>query len=287
MPDKYTALWLSYSSISDFLGCPRAYYLKNIYKDPKTGHKFNLMSPPLALGQTVHSVLESLSVLPKEQRFSKPLLTKFDEEWKKVSGKKGGFLDSESEYKYKRRGEEMLKKVYNNPGPIERLSVKINKELPYFWLSEKEDIILCGKIDWLEYLPKTNSIHIIDFKTGKKKEDEDSLQLPIYNLLASNCQKRDVAKASYWYLETDDRCAEVALPDVEESFNKILEIARRIKLARQLNKLSCPNQGCFACRPMEKIINGEAELVGQDEFGRDVYILQGESLVSGDDSMIL
>lgn len=285
MPDKYTALWLSHSSISDFLQCPRAYYLKNIYKDPKTGHKINLMSPPLALGQNVHNVLESLSVLPKETRFAKSLITKFDEEWKKVSGKKGGFLDSESEYKYKRRGEEMLKRVYNNPGPIERLSVKINKDLPYFWFSEKEDMILCGKIDWLEYLPDTNSVHIIDFKTGKKKEDDDSLQLPIYNLLARNCQNRNVAKASYWYLETDNRCAEVELPGIEESEKKVLEIARRIKLARQLNKLTCPNNGCFACRPMEKIINGEAELVGQDDYRRDVYILKGET--TSEDSVIL
>lgn len=287
MPDKYTALWLSYSSISDFLQCPRAYYLKNVYKDPTTGHKINLMSPPLALGQTVHNVLESLSVLPKEKRFAKSLITKFDDEWKKVSGKKGGFLYPESEYKYKRRGEEMLKRVYNNPGPIERLSVKINKDLPNFWLSEKENMILCGKIDWLEYLPETNSVHIIDFKTGKKKEDDDSLQLPIYNLLASNCQKRDVVKASYWYLETDNRCTEVELPDIEESEKKVLEIARRIKLARQLNKLSCPNHGCFACRPMEKIINGEAELIGQDDFRRDVYILKGETVDEENDSVIL
>ncbi|MFH1564958.1 MAG: PD-(D/E)XK nuclease family protein [bacterium] len=287
MPDKYTALWLSHSSISDFLQCPRAYYLKNIYKDPKTGHKINLMNPPLALGQSVHNVLESLSVLPKEQRFAKSLITKFDEEWQKVSGKKGGFLDPESEYKYKRRGEEMLKRVYNNPGPIERLSVKINNDLPFFWLSEKENMILCGKIDWLEYLQETDNVHIIDFKTGKKKENDDSLQLPIYNLLARNCQKRNVAKASYWYLETDNRCTEVELPDVEESKNKVLEIARRIKLARQLNKMSCPKQGCFACRPMEKIINGEAELVGQDDFRRDVYILKEETAGGGDDSVIL
>ena len=64
MPDQYTAVWVSHTSISDFLQCPRAYYLKNVYKDPKTRHKIQLMSPPLALGQVVHSVLESLSILP-------------------------------------------------------------------------------------------------------------------------------------------------------------------------------------------------------------------------------
>ncbi|MFC1615275.1 RecB family exonuclease [Patescibacteria group bacterium] len=276
MPDKFTAVWLSHSSISDFLKCPRAYYLKNVYKDTKTGHKITLMSPALALGQTVHTVLEGLSVLPKDERFSKPLLAKFDDEWKKVAGKQGGFLDADSEYVYKKRGEEMLKRVYNNPGPIEKLSVKMGQELPQYWLSEEENLILCGKIDWLEYLPETDSVHIIDFKTGKKREEEHSLQLPIYNLLVNNCQKRKVSKASYWHLATDDKCIEMKLPDLEESRKAVLEIGRKMKLARQLKKFDCPHNGCFACKPMEKILNGEAELVGQDTNRKDVYILKAE-----------
>jgi len=88
MPDKYSAVWVSHTSISDFLHCPRAYYLRNIYKDPKTGHKIKLMAPALALGLTVHEVLESLSLLPKNKRFEEPLLVKFDKVWEKVSGRK-------------------------------------------------------------------------------------------------------------------------------------------------------------------------------------------------------
>jgi len=289
MPDKFTAVWLSHSSISDFLKCPRAYYLKNVYKDPKTGHKIALMSPALALGQTVHTVLEGLSVLPKDERFSKPLLAKFDDEWKKVSGKQGGFLDADSEYVYKKRGEEMLKRVYNNPGPIIKKAVKIKAEndLPRYWLSEEENLILCGKIDWLEYFPETDSVHIIDFKTGKKREEEHSLQLPIYNLLVHNCQKRKAVKASYWHLATDDKCVEMTLPDIEEARKTILEIGRKMKLARQLKKFDCPHNGCFACKQMEKILNGEAELVGQDDHRRDIYILKEEKDDEADRSVIL
>ncbi len=290
MPDKFTAVWASHSSISDFLQCPRAYYLKNIYKDPKTGHKITLMNPYLALGQTVHSVLESLSVLPADERLTKiPLVARFDEEWKKVSGKKGGFFDSDSEYKYKKRGEDMLKRVYNNPGPIGRKAVKItSNDLPQYWLSEEENIILCGKIDWLEYLEETDSVNIIDFKTGKKKEDENSLQLPIYRLLVHNCQKRKATGASYWYLETDDKPIEVELPDLEDARKKVLEVARKMKLARQLNKFNCPDDGCFACEKIEKIINGDAELIGLDNYRRDIYILDKNSRdIENDESIIL
>ena len=84
--DKYTATWASHTTINDFLRCPRAYYLKAMYKDPKTNHKIKLMSPALALGQAVHEVLESLSVLPKQSRFSESLIAKFEKE--------GGFSEN-------------------------------------------------------------------------------------------------------------------------------------------------------------------------------------------------
>ncbi len=273
--DKYTAVWVSHTSIADFLKCPRAYYLKHVYRDPKTKHKIKLMAPPLALGQSVHEVVESLSQLPREKRFHEPLLVKLDRAWQKVSGKKGGFFDPDSEYKYKVRGQDMIRRIMNHPGPIERQAVKIQNDLPYFWLSDEDNIILCGKVDWLEYLPETDSVHIIDFKTGKNEEDEASLQLPIYHLLVHHCQKRKVEKASYWYLDSSDTLTEKTLPNLEEAKDRVLTIARQIKLARQLERFKCPEgeAGCYACGPMEQILKGKAECVGTDEFNADVYVL--------------
>lgn len=284
--DKYTATWVSHTSISDFLVCPRAYFLKHMYRDPKTNHKIKLMAPPLALGQSVHEVLESLSVLPVEKRFVEPLINKYAVSWKKVTGKKGGFLDADTEQRYRLRGEEMLKRVTDHPGPVARQAVKIKMDLPHYWLSEEENIILCGKIDWLEYLPVTDSVNIIDFKTGKNEEDKDSLQLPIYHLLVHNCQKRKVEKVSYWYLDKSDDLIEAKLSNIEDSFKKVLEIARKLKLARTLNKLACSQgNGCRACKPYEAILRGEAEFVGNDEYNADIYILSNS--LTEDDSIIL
>ena len=273
--DPYSALWLSHSSISDFLKCPRSYYLKNVYKDPKTGHKIQIMSPALALGQAVHNVLESLSVLPTKDRFKQSLLEKFDKEWQKVSGNNGGFTSEDQEQKFKKRGEAMIKRVMANPGPLENLAVKIKEDLPHFWLSEEDNFILCGKIDWLEYFPDSDSVNIIDFKTSKHAEDSNSLQLPIYYLLVKNCQQREVIKASYWYLEHSNTLEEKELPDLEEARQKIMEIGKKIKVARKLNVMKCPNgeKGCFACRGFEKILRGEAEFVKTGEYNRDIYIL--------------
>ncbi|EKE06142.1 MAG: hypothetical protein ACD_19C00079G0047 [uncultured bacterium] len=274
MRDKYKAVWVSHSSISDFLACPRAYYLRNIYKDPKSGNKITVTSPALSLGQAVHEVVEGLSILPVEERLKISLLKKFDVAWAKVTGKFGGFKDLTSEEEYKERGRQMLKRVESHPGPILNKAVKIPSTfIPNYYLSEKDDIILCGKIDWLEYLESTDSVHIIDFKTGKNEENDDSLQLPIYLLLATNTQSRPVTKASYWYLDKSDELVEKQLPNIVDSNEKVLTIARRIKLARQLNHFICPTDGCMKCRPLERILKSEGEKVGVSDTRQDIYIL--------------
>lgn len=286
--DKYTATWISHTSINDYLQCPRAYYLKNIYKDRVSGNKIQITSPALALGSSVHEVIESLSIIPTDKRFDESLILKFDQVWGKYSGEKGGFADLDEEHRYKERGKAMLRKVMENPGPLANLSVKIKEEVPYFWISEDENIILCGKVDWLEYFKDQDSVHIIDFKTSKKEEDENSLQLPIYHLLVRNCQSRKVTKVSYWYLEFSDEPIEKELPDVTEAQVKILEVGRKIKLARKLEKLECPNgtDGCVFCRPLEAIVRGEGKKVGENNH-RDIYIWSKEELPTEDDSMIL
>ncbi len=275
--DKYTAVWVSHSSISDYLRCPRAYFLKNIYKDRSTGNKVQIVTPALALGSAVHEVIESLSTIPSNIRFDDSLVLKFDGLWDKYSGKKGGFRDMEEEHKYKERGKAMLRRVMEHPGPLLNLAVKIKESLPYYWLSEEDNIILCGKIDWLEYFKDEDNIHIIDFKTSKKEETTDSLQLPIYHLLVANCQKRPVAKASYWYLDFADLPKEKELPNLEEANNKVLEIGRKVRLARRLEKFDCPNgkDGCLVCRPLEAVLRGEGERVGESGR-RDTYILPVE-----------
>ncbi|MEI6478148.1 MAG: PD-(D/E)XK nuclease family protein [bacterium] len=279
MPDTRTAVWLSHSSIGDYLKCPRAYYLKNLYKNPKTGRKLALMQPALALGQAVHTVLESLQDLPVDVRLNDSLLDKYEDVWKKVSGKWGGFTDTTEEEGYKKRGREMLERVEKHPGPLLNKALRIPEDsmmikgLPSFYLSEAENIILCGKIDWLEYLPETDSVHILDFKTGKHEEKAGSLQLPIYHLLVKNCQKRVVTKASYWYVDSKDAPTQVTLPDLATSEKQVMDVALSVKLAREKRLFDCPRGGCFACTPYEEIIDGKAEYVGVDtEMNKEVYI---------------
>lgn len=275
MVDEYSATWVSHSSISDFLKCPRSYYLRNVYKNPKTGHKMAIVTPPMALGQAVHEVIESLAVLPVEERLKISLVKRLDPVWIKIAGKKGGFKTHEEEVVYRERAVQMLINLQENPGPILEKAIKIKSKmnLPHFWLNEEDGIILCGKIDWLKYNDKDDSVRIIDFKTGKNEEKEDSLQLPIYLLIATNTQTKDVKGASYWYLDRDDGLVEKELPDLGESYDNVYKVAKRIQLARKINHFKCPKDGCYACRPYEKILKGEGEFVGVSDTKQDVYVI--------------
>jgi len=276
--DKYSAVWVSHSSMGDFLKCPRSYYLKNIYKDPKTKRKINIVSPALSLGSAVHEVVEGLANFKVEERFTKDLEKEFDLAWKKLSGKRGGFKDEKEEDEYKQRGIEMIRRVIENPGPLKRKTIKIkdghNGMPPNFLISEEENIILCGKIDWLEYIEENDSVKILDFKTGKHDEDALSLQLPIYLLLATTMQKRKVSGASYWYLDRDNDPKDVVLPDIDESRRRVLETALRVKKARETKDFLCPRgqEGCFCCKPFEAILRGEAVLVGASGY-QDLYMI--------------
>jgi ATP-dependent helicase/DNAse subunit B len=274
---KQFPLWVSHSKLALFLRCPRAYYLQYEYKDPKTGHKINIVNPALALGNAVHEVFEVLLAekIPAEKRLEKSLLALFNNAWVKFAGKAGGFTSSQEEQEYKNRGEMMVQRVIDNPGPIIKKALTLPESAdglpPRFLLSEKENILLCGKVDWLEYIPEKNAVHIIDFKTGKHDEDPNSLQLPIYSLLVKHLQKRSVEKISYWYLETDNVPKEMLMPDEDIAIKSIVDVAVQIKKARVLGEFRCLRLGgCFACRPLERIIKGEATFVRTSGY-QDIY----------------
>ncbi len=280
--------WISFSSMRNFLQCPRSYYYANVFRDPKTNHKIAIVSPPLALGQIVHEVLEELSGLPAQKRFDKPLTEIFSQKWNSVSGKLGGFTSETQENEYKSRGFEMLRKVQSNPGPLANLAIKLADNLPSYWLSVADQIKLCGKIDWLEYLPDTDQVHIIDFKTSKSAQENESLQLPIYVLLTSHVQKRTVKKTSYWYVGLHDAPVEQPEQDMVKAEQAIVKIAQEIRLARKLNRFACKRAGsaCSFCSPFEAIIEGRAIFVGIGGYNQDLYMISQSGEDQSDSSFI-
>ena len=268
-------LWLSYSKIRDFQVCPRAYFINHVYIEPRRKRKVQLMTPPLALGSVVHKVLENLSTLPVQERFKKSLVAELEDMWSIVKGELGGFSSLHQEKEYLDRGRSMMQKVMSHPGPLVELAVKISSDLPSCVLSAEDDLKLCGKIDWLQYHSEDNTISIIDFKTSRREEPPDSLQLPIYYCLATKTQDRQIVGVSYWYLENDTQPSLQPLPDFEKTWIEIQKIGRQVATAHKLHRFRCPQgeKGCRACLPLEKIVSGEAKWVAEGEYGKDIYIL--------------
>lgn len=271
---KAPQLWVSHSKIGDFLKCPRSYFLKYEYRDPHTGNKIALASPYLSLGVAVHEVLESLTKLKSEERFNSSLIDKYEIEWSKYTGELGGFTNEIEENEFKKRGMAMIKRVMDHPGPLINKALKITSPdefPPRYLFSAEHNIYLSGKIDWIEYLPENDSMHIIDFKTGKHDEDEESLQLSIYCLLVKNLKKRNIDKVSYWYIERENEPREMPLPNLEEAYTKVLDMALKIKEMKLKRAYTCDKNGCYACKPLEAVLQGKCKFIGSKGY-QDIYI---------------
>jgi len=218
--------------------------------------------------------------MPIKERVNVSLEDRFEDIWSSYSGKKGGFISERQESEFKKRGEQMIEKVVNSDF-LEKPSTVIEEKIPNIDLIPEENIKLVGSLDWIQVMPD-GGFHIVDFKTGKSKEKNGSLQLPIYNILASEKLEGKVKKISYWYLESDSeltsRTPEPAAKNLKTIKNKALEIKRHVKN----NDYPCHYNGrCFACGDYHKIFNGQAEFLGTDsESGKDLYfILKADDIV--------
>lgn len=265
------AIFVSPSSLSDLEKCPQLYYLRNVYKSPQ-GLKIQLTNPNLALGQAVHDVISQFLALEPMLRSKNELFRILDLVWGGVTGDKGGFASPDEEKEYRDRASVMLERFWGD----EHFHTSAGVKIPNFPKVELgDDLILTGKLDWIE-MGNEGEYQITDFKTGKNKEKEDSLQLPIYAILIGDIFKTKNIKARYWYLDQDGPMEDVALPDMDYALGVIKKKANIAKMVRMTQSFRCQSGGesCWACRDMLAISKGEGKLVGVD-MGRkqEIYIL--------------
>lgn len=264
------AIFISHTSLSDFLNCPRAYYLKNIYRDKKTGNRLQIASPHLSLGSTVHDVIRWYLDL-QGQVVLDQLLIKYDNLWLKYAGKKGGFQTADEEETFKSRGRQILQNFFKNAKNLGR-QVKI-RDFPKYIL--EGNLVLSGNLDFIEELPG-GSLHVVDFKTGKGDEPSTT-QLHIYGILAESNLGKPVTRASFWYLDRDEKPKEVVLDSLEGKLVWLKEKGREVKKAIEEGRWVCI-QGeklCRDCRDYQAILEGEGEFQFEDfRYKKDVYYLE-------------
>jgi len=218
-------------------------------------------------------VTEEIIPLSPEKRKEIPLMERFERIWQFFSGKRGGFRSAEEEKIFYERGRKMIERLENSE-VIYSSSYTIEGFPKLKLFENRDDIILVGNIDWIQVLPN-GSLHIIDFKTGKNEEDENSLQLPIYFLLAKQNLAGKIEKMSYWYLEKDEKPVEMTLKPQEFYLSILKGKASEIERAIVREELICKSSfdNC-KCKKYEKVISKEAEFVGFDrKMGREIYFV--------------
>jgi hypothetical protein len=225
------------------------------------------------LGTVIHRVIDDLAKLSKEVRFLISLKQRFEARWSFYQGKKGGFLSKEEEENFKSRGFKMIEKLENSV-IIKGENYRKEEKLPKVRLFKNENLILVGSIDWIEILPN-KTLHIIDFKTGKTEEEENSLQLPIYFILAYYNLKKPIEKVSYWYLDREEEPISVNLKPIQVYISILRQKALEIKEAIEKDKLICKSSKKYCkCKKYEAILENKGEYVGYDpEMKRDLFFV--------------
>ena len=126
------AIFLSNTSLSDFLSCPKAYYLKNIYRDSRNNYRLQIASPYLSLGATVHDVIKWY-LTSEDVPSLEGTEQKFHDLWGKYSGKRGGFIIPSDEEEFIKRGLKILENFVKNAkthfSELDQLELKIKSNI--------------------------------------------------------------------------------------------------------------------------------------------------------------
>lgn len=262
-------IFVSFTSLSDFLKCPRSYYLKNIYRDSKTGFRLQVASPYLSLGSTVHDTVKWYLDL-KGQVTKKQLEDKFRNIWLKYRGKKGGFESREQEGDFGKRGLKMLDNFFQNAQILE----KITHHVDFPKLNLFEDVILMGNFDFVGE-KEDGTLHVLDFKTGANDE-KDPIQLYIYAILAEANLEKEVSSASFWYLDRDDAPKGIVLDPLAPKLEWLKEKAGELKEVIGQGNWICikGEEMCNECKIYTALIDGKGEFQFSDyRYKKDVYYL--------------
>lgn len=263
------AIYLSHTSLKDFLNCPKAYYLKNLYKDPATGHKLQIASPYLTLGSTIHETIDWFC--KEEPKPSKEeILKKFRQCWKNYRLKRGGFETLEEEISFGKRGLQMIENFYDHYSALDPCVPPVR--FPKYHLLD--DVILIGNMDYVGQRPD-GSYSVIDFKTGVRDE-VSQLQLNIYAILVEANMGHEVTEASFWYLDRDDMPKPAVIDPVQQTLDWLEVQAKEVKAAVQANEWVCKRYPglCKDCRQYQSLMEKQGEFLFSDyKFKKDFYFL--------------
>ena len=204
----------SFSKLNLFDTCKQQYYFN--YLDPEIAPRRKEFVKPRdykTKGSAVHDAITLFYHLPLEKRNFKNLRDCLLESWyseddlskKPPLGEMGGFNSLAHERKSYKDALILLKNFFELEDINPSLFLIPTKDVKYSFGDYKDmiqslndEISISGKFDRIDQL-KNGNLRIIDFKTGKKKDD--NFQLEFYKLLAELNFDNRVETVSYYYLK--------------------------------------------------------------------------------------
>jgi len=220
--------------------CPRQYKFQYI---DHLGGIYRKSRPYFTMGDHVHATLKDfLSVVPVSERNLTRLEDLLREKWRRY---RKGFNDREDEKRWGQKALNQLRWFAKN----QDLSVTPFMVEDYHSVEVTSNIILKGKIDRVDK-EADDSLHIIDYKTGKMPAEINQLQLHIYALILSKKQDLPPKKASYLYLGAGTlQTIELTAADLAQATSYVIDMVDKICIEKEYP--ATPNIYCWNCDFLE------------------------------------
>lgn len=275
--EKYSErLRLSYSKMSLFERCPRAYHMLYNEKIPPKPQPF------FSFGSCIHAVMERFYDPASRQKPTfDHLQSLLEEQWRFF---RAGYRSAEEEKLYYDEGVKMLKMFHCRFVENQPFIPATNIE-SYFELPVGNDAVMTGFIDRIDKLPKGGSI-ILDYKTeptDRTQEDVDNdLQLTLYYWAGREFLNKDIRQLGLFMMKHDKLMLTTRTPDdIPPLLERIDDTVRRIQATTTFEP--CINKYCLSCDhligcPLEKQIRSDRTLRSM-EFSDDTV----EAGMAGDD----
>ena len=223
-----------------FLRCPMQYKFQ--YVD-RLGSIYRKPRPYFTMGDHIHATLKDfLSIIPTDERNVTKLENLLREKWQR---NRKGFKDREDEKRWGQKAIKQLQLFAQN----QDLSITPFRVEDYHKVELTESIKLIGRIDRIDQ-EADDSLHIIDYKTGKIPAEIDQIQLHIYALILTKEMELPISKASYLYLEPGKwQTIEPTPDDLEKARSYIVELVD--KICAEKDYPATPNEYCGNCDFLE------------------------------------
>ena len=234
---------VSYSQINTYQDCPKKYEYSYVLQIPSRPHA------SLSFGSSIHNTLKDFYTLLQrykeglgitEEPSKEDLLNLFEKNW--ISR---GYDSKKHELQRKESGVKSMNEYYDKFFNLEQSPYRLEQSFTVH-LPESSFV---GKIDRMDLVEsgETPVVEIIDYKTGRLKEEADikkDLQLPLYCIFAEQSLGVKVSKAKYIFIEEGQAVeVDISAARKEKAKENVFEVIERIK---ERDFVATPNS--FKCK---------------------------------------